>query len=244
VGRRRWRPARFVGASAAYEQSWLSGNADGVKANGQSGLAGIMLKRETGHWLLSVVLDGGYGSYSTSRVITVGDLSGVATASPEVFHVGGSARAAYTVDLGTWYAEPSVTVAMVYTSMPGYSESGSTPFNLAVQGSGHTSAEVNPMMEIGTRQPAGTFGMLRVFAAVGMAGYVDNEWSSRASFELAPTDVAGFTQTSKLPDVVAKTAFGMQLYAREHIDLKLQYSAGLAPGFTSQVIMGRFAYTF
>jgi hypothetical protein len=243
-GQKEVAPGWFVGASAAYEQSWLSGNSDGVKANGQSALAGIMLKREIGHWLLSVVLDGGYGSYSTSRVMTVGGFTGVATASPHVFHVGGSARAAYTVDLGIWYAEPSVTVSTVYTSMPGYSESGSTPFNLAVRGSGHTSAEVNPMIEIGSRQPAGTYGTLRVFAAVGLAGYVNNEWSSRASFELAPAGVPGFAQTLKLPDVVAKTDFGVQLYAHEHIDVKLQYSAGLAPGFTSQAILGRFAYTF
>ncbi len=149
-------PGWFIGGSLGYEQSWLTG--DGAKVSGQAGLAGLMVKHQTGPWLLSADLDGGFGSYQSTRAISVGSQTGTAIGSPDVFHIGGHVRAAYQVPLaGAMYVEPSLTLGVLDTHLMGYGETGSTSFNLNVHGSDNVTVSVTPMLGFGAirehRQP-------------------------------------------------------------------------------------------
>jgi hypothetical protein len=237
-------PGWFVGASAGYETSWLVSGDDGSKVSGNSALFGLMLKRQSGPWLLTGVIDGGYGWYQSSRQITVGSLNGQATGSPDVSHAGLHLRAAYEVPLGNWYAKPSFTVEALYRGMSGYSESGSTPFNLNVKSSSDVVGGVTPMIEVGRGGPLTDLGTLRGFLGVGASFYINNDWTSRASFALAPAGADPFSATSQLPDAVGKLNAGLALFTVSGVEAKLTYSADLAPGYAAQSLIGRLAYAF
>jgi hypothetical protein len=243
-GQREVAPGWFVGGSLGYETSWLTGTDDGSSVSGQSALAGVMLKHQSGPWELSSVLDGGYGWYASRRQIIVGTMSGQAAASPNVANVGVHLRAAYQVSMGAWYVKPSVTFGATYRNMSGYSESGSTPFNLDVKAGSNVTAGVSPMVEIGQGRELPGFGGVRGFVAVGAAFYANNDWTTQASFAQAPAGTAPFTATSRLPGAVGKVDAGVELFSFHNVSARLVYSAQLAPGFSAQSAIGRLTYAF
>jgi hypothetical protein len=243
-GQREFAPGWFLGASLGYETSQLDGTGDGADVSGEAVLAGIMLKRQTGPWVLTGVLDGGHGWYDSVRQIAVGSVTGQATGSPDVDHVGVHFKAAYEIPLGAWYLKPNVTVSTMYLGMPGYNEAGTTPFNLTVRASSQVTGGVSPMVELGRSGTVSGLGVLRGFAGVGAAAYIDNDWKSQAGFELASANAATFTAASKLPDAVAKLNAGLVLFSALGIEGKLTYSVALAPGYSEQSFMGRLAYQF
>ena len=115
-GQYEFSPGWFAGASLGLEQSWLTGDATNV--TGTSGLGGLMIKHQTGPWLLTGEVDGGFGGYQSSRTISVGSQVGAAQGSPNVGDVGVHARAAYQVALaGSMYLQPSLTLGALYTGM-------------------------------------------------------------------------------------------------------------------------------
>jgi outer membrane autotransporter protein len=243
-GQREFAPNWFVGASLGYESSWLESNDDGSLVRGNSALAGVMLKHQMGPWLLTGVVDGNYGWYRSSRAVTVGSYYGQATANPQAGDVGLHLRAAYEMPAGDWYLKPSFTVGTMYRVMSGYSEAGSTLFNLNVQTSNDVIGSFSPKLEVGRGGPVGDFGNLRGFASVGAGFTTGANWTSKARFALAPSGVDAFNATSWQPDAVGKLAVGLDLLSFHGMEAKLTYDADLAPGYTSQTIMGRLAYLF
>ncbi len=203
-----------------------------------------MLKRQTGPWVLTGVLDGGYGWYDSVRQIAVGSVTGQATGSPDVDHVGVHFKAAYEIPLGAWYLKPNVTLSATYLGMSGYNEAGTTPFNLNVRSSSAVTGGVSPMVELGRSGTVSGFGVLRGFAGIGTAAYINNDWKSQAGFALASANAATFIATSKLPDAVAKLNAGFVLFSVLGIEGKLTSSAALAPGYSAQSFTGRLAYQF
>ena len=235
-------PGWFLGASAGYETSWLQGNDDGVKVSGQAALFGVMAKYQTGPWTFSSIIDGGYGSYQSSRQISVGSTAGTASGSPNVGYAGIHGRASYQTALGPWYVRPSMTVSTLYRSMPGYTESGSTPFNLTVKASSDVVGALEPDLEIGRGGVVAGVGILRGFVGIGAAGYINNDWSSHAAFQVSPTGT--FTATAHQPDAVGKFRAGVDLFTVGGVDAKLSYEAQFAPGYSAHSIMGRLSYLF
>lgn len=242
-GQYKFSPGWFAGASLGFEQSWLNG--DGANVTGQSGLAGLMIKHQMGPWLLTGEIDGGYGSYQSSRAIDVGSQAGAATASPSVVNLGAHVRAAYQMELaGGTYLEPSLTLGTLYTNMPQYGESGSTSFNLDVHTSDNVTASASPMVEFGAVRNLDATHAFRAFVDVGAAAYSNSDWSGEANLELAPAGTGSFTVASKLPSVVGKAKAGVDVYAGSGLDIKLVYSADAASGFLSQAVIARLAYAF
>jgi hypothetical protein len=128
--------------------------------------------------------------------------------------------------------------------MSGYNESGSTPFNLNVKSSSDVVGGITPMVEVGRGGPLADLGILRGFLGVGASFYINNDWTSRASFALAPTGTDSFSATSRLPDSVGKLDAGLALFTISGVEAKLTYSADLAPGYAAQSLIGRLAYAF
>ncbi len=236
-------PGWFVGGSLGFEQSWLSG--DGASVSGQTGLAGLMIKHQTGPWLLSADLDGGFGSYQSTRTISVGSQTGTANGAPDLFHIGGHVRAAYQVPLAAaTYLEPSLTLGVLDTHLTGYGETGSTSFNLNVRGSNNVTVSASPMVEFGAIRGIDTTHSFRVFADAGMGAYSNSDWGGEANLELAPAGTGSFTVDSKLPSVVGKFKAGVDIQAGGGMHVKFVYSADIASGFLSQVVVGRLSYAF
>ena len=237
-------PGWFLGASAGQESSWLAGSDDGTDVSGQTALFGLMLKRQSGPWVLTGVVDGGYGWYRSNRLITVGSYVGSASSSPNVAHAGVHLRAAYEISLGAWYAKPYFTASAIYRELPGYREAGSTPFNLDVRSSSQGVGSLSPVVEFGRSGKLGGIGVLRGFVGVGATGYIDNAWSSTARFAIGPSGALAFNSTSRLPDATALLQAGLDLFSIEKVEAKITYDASLASGYSSQALMGRLTYPF
>ncbi|MEJ0015424.1 MAG: autotransporter outer membrane beta-barrel domain-containing protein [Acetobacteraceae bacterium] len=243
-GQTEFAPGWFAGASIGHESSWLTGSGDGASVAGESALFGVMLKRQSGPWELTGVVGGGYGWYTSQRQIVVGSLSGTATGEPSVAHVGLYLRAAYAIALDDWQVKPSMSVGMTYRHLSGYAETGTTPFNQAVQSGGDTVGNLSPMVELSRATALRTLGTLRGFVAVGAAFYVNNDWTTQASFQLAPAGTGGFSATSHLPDAAGRIVAGFDLFSAGSVQAKLSYGATLAPGYAVQSLTGRLVYNF
>ena len=244
-GQKEFIPGWFFGASLGYETSWLTASANDGQVSSQAGLAGLMIKHIMGPWTLTGVIDAGYGSYQSSRQITVGSVSGSASGSPDVIDTGLHLKAAYKMGLQQgWYINPSLSLSLLYLAMPSYSEDGPTAFNLNVQSSNDVVGGASPMFEIGRSEDISKLGQFSGYIGVGAAFYTGNDWSSQASFAEAPAGSDSFTVTSKIPDALAKVEAGLNLLSVHGVDVKLTYSAQLAPGFIAQALTGHFAYAF
>jgi hypothetical protein len=241
-GQREVAPGWFLGASAGYETSWLAGADDGTSVSGQSALFGAMVKHQTGPWVFSGVVDGGYGWYRSNRQILVGTTGETTSGSPNVGHVGLHGRTSYQTVFSDWYARPSLTLSAFYRNMPGYAESGTSPFDLVVKSRSDVVGAFTPDMEIGRGGDVGGVGTLRGFVGVGMTGYVNNDWSSRAAFQFEPNET--FTATARQPGAVARLRAGLDLFTAQGIEAKLAYDAELAPGYAAQSIVGRLTLAF
>jgi hypothetical protein len=202
-----------------------------------------MLQHQTGPWLVSGVLDGGYGWYTSQRQIAVGTTTGQANGSPGVAHAGLHLRADYLVSFGDGYVKPNITIAAVYRHMSSYTETGSTPFNLDVKSSSDVVGSITPMVEFGRSSNLAGMGVFRAFAGVGAGFYINNDWQTVAGLSLAP-DAGRITTTSRLPNAVAKVNAGFNLFTVGGVEAKVTYSAQVAPGYSSQAVMGRLGYTF
>jgi hypothetical protein len=234
----------FVGGSLGYERNWLTGDGGRSKVSGEVAAGGLMLKHQTGPWLFAGVLEGGYGWYNSRRQVVVGTTGGQANGSPNVAHVGLHLRVEHTTIFGDWYVKPNVTVAAVYRHMSGYSETGSTPFNLRVKSSGDVMGSASPMVEVGRGGRIAGVGSLRGFVGVGAAFYMSNDWRSEAGLQIAPAGSPSFTAKSALPNAVGKVTAGLNLFTVGGVEARLTYAASLAPGFTAQSFIGRLAYPF
>jgi hypothetical protein len=65
-----------------------------------------------------------------------------------------------------------------------------------------------------------------------------------AGLSLAPAGAGRITTTSRLPNAVAKVNTGLNLFALGGVEAKVTYSAQVVPGYSSQAVVGRLAYTF
>jgi hypothetical protein len=79
---------------------------------------------------------------------------------------------------------------------------------------------------------------------VGAAVYSNSNWRSDASLEAAPAGTGTFDIDSKLPSVVGKVKAGVDVYARDGLDVRVSYGADLASGFISQSALAKLTYSF
>ena len=243
-GQKEVAPGWFVGGSLGYASSWLLGSGDAAKVSGKTALFGLMLKRQSGPWLLTGVVDGGYGWYRSQRQVAVGTTSGSAGGWPQVAHGGLHLQAAYQVPLGAWYLRPRVTGAVIYRGMPGYDETGSTPFNLAVKSGSDVVGSLAPVLETGRQGSIAGLGTWRGFVGIGAAVAFNNDWTGEATFRQAPAGTPAFRVTSRLPDAAARLEAGLSVFSLVGIEGQLTYSASLTSGYTAQTLVGRLAYVF
>ena len=241
-GQKEVSPGWFLGGSLAYENSRLDGDGDTARVDGDSALAGLIVKRQDGALLLSAAADVGYGWYDSTRTITLGDTKLAAKANPDAQNAGLHARAAYEVPFQRWYLRPTLDLHAAYVRMDGYSESGAAPFNLDVNSSDKVFLAAAPTLEIGTRLDLADGSTLRAFASAGAAFFSDNDWHSQASFEDAPAN--SFDSELPMPDTVARVGLGIEMVTTKRITAKLQYAGDFGDDYNAHAGMFRVGYLF
>lgn len=222
-GQREVSPGWFVGGSMAYENSRVRATDDSVRGNGDSGYAGVVLKREDGPWVFSAALGGGYGSYRMDRDIDIVGYQEAVTSRPDVYGFNARLRAARTFAHGNMYVKPYVDLDFNYNRMPAYQESGSNPLALSVDGSDQFIMGVSPMIEFGGRAELSNGAMLRPFLYAGASFLSQDEWTASARLRGAPAGTGAFDTSLPIDDVVARVGAGLQVMKAGRVDFRLQY---------------------
>lgn len=222
-GQREVSPGWFLGGSVAYENSHVRASDGSVRGSGDSGYAGVVLKREEGPWVFSAALGGGYGGYRMDRDIDIAGYQDTLTSRPDVYGFNARLRAARTFAYGNVYVKPYMDLDFSYSRMPAYTESGSNPLALSVDSSDRFIMGVSPMIEFGGRSELKNGAMLRPFLYAGVSFLSQDDWTSSARLRGAPAGTGSFGTTLPIDDVVGKVGAGLQVMNAGGVDFRLQY---------------------
>ncbi len=233
----------FFGVSGAYEINSFHGGEGTSSISGNAVLLGAVLKYQTGPWLFSTAVDGGYGWYDSDRRIDIGNAVSVASGKPTSEHGGIHERVSYQIPFEHFYLKPILDLHATYLHANSYTEHGAAPFNLAVDSESGVTVSGAAMMEIGGKieLPKAT---LRPFASFGVGVMGDSGWAATAHFAEAGMPTAGFRASTPLPDRVGKVSVGADLYKSDNWEFKLQYNGDFGDGYVSNTGVARLSYRF
>jgi len=221
-GQRQVSPGWFLGGSVAYQNSHMRGDDGRVGGTGDSGYAGIVLKREAGPWTLSAALSGSYGQYDIDRGIRIPGLESRAGSDIDVYGAGLRLRIARTFAAQRLYVKPYVDVDASYTHMPGYSESRNS-LHLDVESSSQFLMALSPTLEIGGRVPLDKGAVLRPYVYGGASFLSKDEFTAKARLQGAPGGTGTFATSVPIDDVIGRVGAGLQVSSAAGIDFRLQY---------------------
>ncbi|WP_144637353.1 autotransporter outer membrane beta-barrel domain-containing protein [Bordetella genomosp. 13] len=221
-GQRQVGPGWFLGGSMAYQNSRLDGDSR-VRGSGDSGYAGVVLKREAGPWTFSGAVGGGYGSYDLKRGIAIPGYEASLKSTPDVYSAGVRLRAARTFATEKAYVKPYVDLDATYTRMPGHRESGDHALGLTVDSSDKFLMALSPMVEIGGRAKLPDGSDVRPFAYVGASFLSGDNWAVNARLRGAPSGTGTFRNEMPIDDVTGRVGAGLQVTSRKGVDFRLQY---------------------
>ncbi|MFJ3461331.1 autotransporter outer membrane beta-barrel domain-containing protein [Achromobacter spanius] len=226
-GQREVAPDWYLGGSVAYQNTRVRGDDRRVSGSGDSGYAGVVLKRQAGPWTFSGALGGGYGSYGLTRNLAIANFDSEATSAPNVYSLGARLRAARTFDQGNFYLKPYADLTASYSRMPGYSESGDA-LRLKVDSSHQFVLGLAPTLEIGGRVDLPQGAMMRPFAYAGVSFLSEDGWETTARLQGASSSAGKFTTRMPTDNVIGRVGAGLQVASAGKVDFRLQYDGEFA----------------
>ncbi|ADP16480.1 outer membrane autotransporter barrel domain protein 4 [Achromobacter xylosoxidans A8] len=221
-GQRQVKPGWFLGGSVAYQNSHLSGDDGRVSGKGDSGYAGVVLKRETGPWTLSAALGGGYGQYDIDRSIRIPGMQSTANSDLDVYGAALRLRIARTYAAEHVYLKPYVDLDASYTHMPGYSESRNA-LHLDVESSNQFVMALSPTLELGGKVALKNGATMRPYMYGGVSFLSKDEYTVKAQLQGAPAGSGAFETSVPMDDVIGRVGAGLQVSNAGGIDFRLQY---------------------
>ncbi len=220
------RPDWFASFAFGYDHGNID-TADGL-AQSQANRAhfGAAIKYNPGPFLFAAAVYGGYGWYTTDRLINFADFSATAASDSGISNVGGRFRATYLIDCGSWYLKPLVDFNVTHVSLNSFSEQGAGGASLIVSGTGSTVFSASPAVEVGTQTSLQNGVLLRPFAQLGISAFSNTNFTVDASFNGAPSGAAPFGVATGINSVTADVAAGADMFLPDsRWALKLAYNA-------------------
>ncbi|WP_233238820.1 autotransporter outer membrane beta-barrel domain-containing protein [Bordetella sp. LUAb4] len=242
-GQRRIAPDWYLGGSFAYQNSHLRGDDHRVTGSGDTGYAGLVLKREAGPWTISGALGGGYGSYDLNRNLAVPNFESQATSKPDVYSFGARIRVARTFTDGNVYVKPYVDLDATYSRMSSYEESGDA-LHLKVASSDQMVFGLAPTLEVGGRSELPHGAILRPFAYAGVSLLSEDGWKTKSRLAGASDSAGSFSTTMPTDNVVGRIGAGFQVTHANGLDFRLQYDGEFASQGNSHSGSLKVAYRF
>lgn len=221
-GQRQVSPGWFLGGSVAYENSHLRGDDGRVSGKGDSGYAGVVVKREAGPWTLSAALGGGYGQYDIDRSIRIPGMQSTADSDLDVYGAALRLRVARTFATERVYLKPYVDLDAFYTHMPGYSESRNA-LHLDVESSNQFVMALSPTLELGGNVALKNGATMRPYMYGGVSFLSKDEYTVKARLQGAPAGSGAFETSVPMDDVIGRIGAGLQVSNAGGIDFRLQY---------------------
>ena len=243
-GQRELSPGWFVGGSVAYESSRMRHHHGKGRGDGDTGYLGVVVKRQTGPWVFSAALSGGYGSYSMERSLSIPGHQQTLESKPEVHSANIKLRAARTFAQENIYVKPYVDLDATYTRMRGYTESGASPLGLSVDDSDKMLFGVSPMVEMGGRVDLNDGSTVRPYIYAGVTLLSDDEWKTSSRLRGAPAGTSGFSTTLPFDDVVGKLGGGLHLTRKSGVDFRLQYDGQFSSNASSHGVSLKMVVPF
>jgi len=237
-------PDLALTGSIAYENSRLR-DADGTaRVTGDAVLGGVGLLYDAGRIELSGGLDAASGNYRSTRDVAVAGFDDQAKASPRQWQAGAHLRAAYNVPMGKdGFVRPYVEGHAIRVENRGFTEDGSSPFRLAVEGNADTALIGVVGVELGDSVHFSNGTTLRPFASAAAEFGNNRDWTTTAHFADQPQSDS-FDVTTAGPGTVGRFAVGADLLGSNHLSLSLQYVKEVGQGFDSNTGLARVTYSF
>lgn len=229
--------------SIAYENTKFRDGNGSARITGDSLVGGVGLLYTPAQWELSAGIDAAYGWYKSRRTITLG-LTEEANAKPEQSQVGGHVRAAINVlDGGKSFVRPFVEGHAIHVSNKAFTETGNSPFRLAVEGESNTAFIAVAGVEMGTKLPLSTKVTLRPFASAALEYGSPRDWTTTARFADQPQGDSFDLKTAG-PETLGRFSIGADLLGSKNIAFSVQYAPELGKDFTSHTGMARLTIAF
>jgi hypothetical protein len=230
-GQKEFAPGWFLGGSLGYENSDTTSDSGYATVRGDALLAGVTLKHQTGHLIVSGAVTGGLGWFKSLRTIIIGDQTSVAQAAPRTADVGVHTKVSYDLVSKHVYIRPQVNFDATRVHMDGFSETGSS-YGLDVSSSAHWMISANPALELGGRFQLGSM-VLRPWVRGGAEFYQQRDWKMNAQITGTNEALSGFDADTSMPETTATIGAGLDLVSKGGINLKVMYSGELANKYTA-----------
>jgi hypothetical protein len=230
--------------AAGSENSTLQDDPRDSQITGSTAMGGAALNYANGPVELSGAVDGAYGWYRSARTITVANDSATANAEPRQWQIGAHLRAGYSIPMSSaTYFKPFIDGHAIYVSNNAFTESGTSPFRLAVDGRSDTAILGGVGAEFGAhyRTPSGVVFHPFVSAAVEFDSALD--WTTTAHFADQPAGAAFAIRTAG-PGTLGRLAVGADVANSTHWSFSLMYDPDVGHGYTSQAGSARVSYRF
>ncbi|OZB05238.1 MAG: hypothetical protein B7X67_12455, partial [Rhizobiales bacterium 39-66-18] len=234
----------FVGATVGYSDTSLTtnngfGSSDGAGADGA-----LSVKHQVGPWLFSLAGHAGFGSYDNTRNIFLGGNRWIAEGSASVFTAGARARASYELAFANWYLRPYADLDLLYTYMPGYSETQAGPLNLSISSLKEWTLAFSPAVELGARIDLGPDYWLRPYGSVGVTFLSNDSLAFQSRLAGAAPSVPSFTNSVPLPATLLDVTAGLQLVNAKGYEVRAEYKAQTGNDFLAQELSARLSVPF
>jgi uncharacterized protein with beta-barrel porin domain len=236
-------PEWFFGGSLGAGSTWAATRGSSA-GKGQTFDGSLALKHTMGPWLIAGSLAVASGASQNTRLISLPGISSALQSDSKALLVGGRLRGAYEFAFDQWYVRPYGDLDVIYTSMPGFQESGTGGYALSLAGSSKVSVVVSPMVEFGGRYDIDQRTILRAYAAIGASFLPNNSRTISASFIGALPQTATFQSSIKSPKVLGNFALGVQLYRVGGLEVKAEYDLKGGSAFLANSGSVRAAYHF
>ena len=229
--------------SIAYESTKFRDGNGSARISGDSLVGGLGLLYTPARFELSAGIDAAYGWYKSRRTISLG-LTEQANAKPEQSQVGGHVRAAWNLmDSGTSFVRPFVEGHAIHVSNKAFTETGASPFRLAVEAQSDTALIGVAGVELGTKLPLSTKVTLRPFASAAIEYGSPRDWTTTARFADQPQGDS-FDLTTAGPGTLGRFSIGADLLGAKNIAFSVQYAPELGKDFNSHSGTARLTIAF
>jgi hypothetical protein len=230
--------------SLGSQKSQFRGDDGASRIRGDAALAGLGLNFARGPLELSGAVDSSYGWYRSYRTITVGAESEAANAKPRQWQVGAHVRGAYEIPFAAHnYFKPFVEGHAVRVSNNTFTEDGSSPFRLTVDGRSDTTFLAATGVELGAYIPTHFGAEFHPFVSAAAEFGQDVQWTTTAHFADQPGS-QGFDVRTAGPGTVGRFGIGADLVNSKNLSFSLLYSPEVGSGYSSQGGTARISYRF
>jgi hypothetical protein len=238
-----------AGFGAGYALNYLTST--NFSSNGQFFDLSVSAKKQIEQWEFGGSLGFAQGWFQNNRYRNMG-ANGAAQAMDGVFAsdsrmsiMGLRLRAAYEHELNKdHYLKPYVDVDLSYSSMPGFSETGTAPLALTVGSSSRWNVAITPVLEYGLDVITEDKTRVKLFASAGASFLPNNSHKSETSFVGASAALGTFDVITDGPEVLGRLNLGIQAFQSDNLEVRAQYGLLAGDGYWSQSVSANLVWRF